>query len=48
MTNSVGMLDLMHAAEVTLSVPSPQTVSDTSAWNYHSMLTLDDGSDRLA
>jgi len=31
-----------------LSIPSPPLGSDTSAWNYHSALTLDDGSDRLA
>jgi len=30
------------------SVPSPQIGSDTSAWSYHSTLTLGDGSDRLA
>ena len=30
-----------------LSVTSPPIGSDTSAWNYHLTLILDDGSDRL-
>jgi hypothetical protein len=31
-----------------LTVPSPPIGSDTSAWSYHSTLTLGDGSDRLS